>query len=219
MTVLLQLGIRYGWEMASRIGHVAGTLAGVNYESKGSAGCIRGSAARGATNTLFRHTFYITLTDSQAAAAKRYADACVGEDYVWGGVPSSKHGGDCSGYMSGIICAAEGHTVTRLFGTDNWPERYAGLGFHAGLGPAAKFVLPAYPGRVLRVTAPMLSGQDVRDWQHAALLLGNAVTIDGMYGPASAKVCRALQTKLHLSVDGEVGPKTWAATRTAVAKL
>lgn len=215
MTVLLQLGIRYGWEMGSGIGHVAGTLGGVNYESKGSAGCIKGSAARGATNALFLHRFYISLTDGQAAAARAYADGCVGEPYVWGGVPSSRNGGDCSGFMSGIICAAQGHKITRLFGTDNWPERYAGLGFHTGLGPWA---MPAYPGRVLR-QPPVMSGQDVRDWQHAAGLIGFTIAVDGLYGPASARVCRALQAKLRVSADSMVGPVTWAATRAAVAKL
>lgn len=99
-------------------------------------------------------------------------------------------------------------TTQRLYdGTASW----------AGVA-AAKWLLPPYPGKVLRAV-PMSTGAPVSLWQTAAHLLGYSIAIDGKYGPASEKVCRALQAKLHLTVDGEVGPNTWAATRTAVAKL
>jgi hypothetical protein len=35
---------------------------------------------------------------------------------------------------------------------------------------------------------------------------------DGMYGPESERVCRQFQANKGLSVDGLVGPNTWAAT-------
>lgn len=38
---------------------------------------------------------------------------------------------------------------------------------------------------------------------------------DGVYGPASEKVCRAFQAEKQLTVDGRVGPNTWAAAWTA----
>lgn len=96
---------------------------------------------------------------------------------------------------------------------------YDGTTVWAGVTPPAPppWRMPAWPGRVLRVAKPMMTGQDVKDWQHGAHLLGQIITVDGMYGPASASVCRTLQTRFHLTVDGIVGPKTWAATRAAVA--
>jgi hypothetical protein len=96
---------------------------------------------------------------------------------------------------------------------------YDDTGTWAGVTAPAPWRMPAYPGRVLRLAKPMMTGQDVKDWQHGALLLHFTIVVDGQYGPASEKVCRALQAKLRLHVDGMVGPVTWAATRAAVAKL
>jgi len=115
---------------------IACTLGGVNYESRGSRGCIRGSAARGATDRLFRHTFHLLLGEAAAAEARKYADSCIGQPYVLGRVPSNSHGGDCSGFVSGIICAARGRPVKRLFTTATWLSRFddQDVGFQNGLG-------------------------------------------------------------------------------------
>ena len=136
MTKLLQVGMSSAGELHHQFGHIACTLGGVNYESRGSKGCLRGSAARGATNPLFRHTFHLVLPDASAAEAKAYADSCVGQPYILGRVPTKNRGGDCSGYVSGIICAARGKPLMRLFSTATWPTRFddADLGFVAGLG-------------------------------------------------------------------------------------
>src|SRR4051795_1811839 len=104
MAKKLAIGISYKRELSSGDGHVACTLGRVNYESEGSRGIIKGRSARGATSRLFRHQFYIIVSDAAAKRAKEWADAQVGEPYVWGRVPG--HGGDCSGYVSGIICKA-----------------------------------------------------------------------------------------------------------------
>src|SRR6478672_9067105 len=106
MAKLMVIGLMYPNESKTGIGHTACTLGGVNYESKGSVGCIRGSVARGAAHPLFRHRFHLLVSDAQALRARSYADACVGQPYVWASVPTAHHGGDCSGYVSGIICAA-----------------------------------------------------------------------------------------------------------------
>jgi hypothetical protein len=114
MTKLLQIGQSSAAEIgAAHFGHIACTLGGVNYEStshtiKGGSGCVRGSAARGAAHRLFKHQFFLLLSDAQAKAAQKYADGCVGEPYILGSVPTASHGGDCSGFVSGIICAAKG---------------------------------------------------------------------------------------------------------------
>jgi hypothetical protein len=136
MSKLLQIGMSTAAELGSRYGHIACTLDGVNYESRGGRGCLKGSAARGATNPLFRHHFHLRLTDAQAARAKAYADSCVGQPYVLGGVPTAQRGGDCSGKISGIICKAKGMPLKRLFATATWLSRFddPDMGFSKGLG-------------------------------------------------------------------------------------
>jgi hypothetical protein len=44
---------------------------------------------------------------------------------------------------------------------------------------------------------------------------GWSLGVDGCYGPESENVCRQFQAEKGLSVDGDVGPKTWEATWTA----
>src|SRR5688572_24448927 len=133
MAKKLVIGIVYKHELRSDYGHVACTFGGVNYESRGDRGIVKGGAARGATNGLFRHHFYVVLSEDAAMRAKRWADAQVGEPYVMGRVPG--YGGDCSGFVSGIICEALGRPVQRLFSTSNWTKVYQGLGFKPGTGP------------------------------------------------------------------------------------
>jgi hypothetical protein len=132
---VLALGFIYPWEATSGIGHVAGTLGGVNYESRGSAGVLKGSRARGAKDPLFRHHFHIVLTDAQAAKAKRFADAQVDKPYGWGAAGPRSY--DCSGFMAAILNAAFGRDpYRRLFGTGTWSSVFKGLGFKRGLGPS-----------------------------------------------------------------------------------
>ncbi|MFP3968432.1 peptidoglycan-binding protein [Actinomadura fulvescens] len=73
---------------------------------------------------------------------------------------------------------------------------------------------PAFPGRILR-QPPIMSGNDVKTWQNRMRARGWKLAADGVYGPASEEVCRAFQREKGLTVDGEVGPKTWAAAWTA----
>jgi hypothetical protein len=138
MSALLQIGMSTAAELGMRYGHIACTLDGVNYESHGGkrGGCKKGSAARGATNPLFRHHFHLRLTDAQAARAKAYADSCVGQPYVLGAVPTGQRGGDCSGEMSGICCKVKEMPLKRLFTTATWLSRFddPDLGFSKGLG-------------------------------------------------------------------------------------
>ena len=147
MSKLLQIGISFAKELPSGIGHVACTLGGVDYECRGGKGCLKGSAARGATNMLFKHQYVRVLSDAQANKAKEYANSCVGQPYVWGGMPSPTKGGDCSGYMSGIICAATGVSPRkRLFGTGTWLSVFKNLGFTQGLAAPGAVSLAAPVG-------------------------------------------------------------------------
>ena len=54
-------------------------------------------------------------------------------------------------------------------------------------------------------------GQDVKDLQAALNKHGASLAVDGSFGPLTDKAVREFQRKKALSVDGIVGPKTWAA--------
>ncbi|MEV4347009.1 peptidoglycan-binding domain-containing protein [Actinoplanes sp. NPDC049596] len=210
MAKLLQVGVSTASELGSRYGHMACTLGGINYESRGGRGCLRGSTARGAGNRLFRHQFHIVLSDAEGAAAKRYADSCVGQPYIIFGVPSARRGGDCSGYASGIICAAKGRPPRRLFDTSTWLKTYAGLGFRAGLGQ--RFPDRPYPGYV--VARGSTAAGHIR-WIKGRLNMarhGPALTeTDGTFGQKTEEAVRAFQRALRLNADGKVGQATWQA--------
>lgn len=55
----------------------------------------------------------------------------------------------------------------------------------------------------------------VSTWQARMHARGWSITADGRYGPQSDSVARAFQAQEHLSVDGKVGPVTWAKSWTA----
>jgi hypothetical protein len=229
MSKLLQVGIVYPDEMKSGIGHVAVTLGGVNYECRGGRGCLKGTAARGATNGLFKHRFHRVLTDAQAAAAKKWADDCIGLPYVFGGMqrlaPPPRKGGDCSSFASGIMQAAVGKKPSRVFSTGSWKANYKKLGFITGLGGAA---LPGrkpsgigvadrpYPGTPVVVDDKRTSHVK---WIQArlnyaaknkhAVLGGKALAVDGDYGAKTRKVVVTFQKKHGLKGEGMCGAKTW----------
>lgn len=75
--------------------------------------------------------------------------------------------------------------------------------------------VPAFPGRILRLQAPNMSGVDVSTWQARMVERGWHLVVDGVYGPASAQACRQFQVEKGLEVDGQVGPITWGAAWTA----
>jgi hypothetical protein len=227
MAKLLLVGVMLPGESKTGIGHTACTLGGVNYESKGSAGCIKGSAARGAAHPLFRHHFHLLLSDAQALRAKAYADSCVGRPYVWASVPTSSHGGDCSGFVSGIICAALGRKPVphRLFATAGWPGVARALGFAPGLSGAVTNHLGRSPIGVLDRPYPGFPierdsrKRDHVKWiqarlnfaahGHHAVLGGRALDVDGDFGSDTLKVVKAFQRSHGLQGLGMVGPKTW----------
>jgi hypothetical protein len=77
--------------------------------------------------------------------------------------------------------------------------------------------VPPFPGRVLAYTPgrPLMSGQDVRQWQQRMKARGWNITVDGVYGPKSRDIATAFQREKRLTVDGKVGPQTWRAAWTA----
>ncbi len=225
MSVLLQIGIAYPNELSEGIGHVACTLGGVNYESRGGKGCLRGSHARGATNKLFRHQFFLLIPKAEATTAHNYAEDCVGQPYVWDRVPTSKNGGDCSGFVSGIICFARGgSSPKRVFSTGTWKSVRDDLGFKSGLGggviataqPAGVADRP-YPGHQIKENSTeaghvkwIQARLNFAASNHHAVLGGDALDVDGEFGPLTEKVLVAFQKSKGGEGLGVVGPKTWA---------
>ena len=64
--------------------------------------------------------------------------------------------------------------------------------------------------RILKVTSPLMYGEDVRAVQNKLNSLGyNAGTADGYYGEGTRTAVINFQTARGLDIDGEVGPNTW----------
>ncbi|MFC9974298.1 peptidoglycan-binding protein [Spirillospora sp. NPDC127200] len=71
-----------------------------------------------------------------------------------------------------------------------------------------------FPGRILKLRSPYMSGSDVRAVQNRLIKLGFAVRnggADGVYGSGTRAAVIAFQKRRKLSPDGEVGPLTWKA--------
>jgi peptidoglycan hydrolase-like protein with peptidoglycan-binding domain len=224
------MGMSTAAELSARFGHIACTLGGVNYESTPET-IRKGSAARGATNPLFRHQFHLVLTNAQATSAKAYADACVGQPYKLGFVPSANSGGDCSGFMSGIICTAKGEPLPpkRLFSTATFQGLVDDMGFEDGLGggvversPTECPISPIgladrpFPGGAFNTESP--KSNHVK-WIQARLnfagdcrhpvLDGQALAEDGEFGPNTKLVVQDFQRRHGLQGLGQVAAMTW----------
>lgn len=65
--------------------------------------------------------------------------------------------------------------------------------------------------RLLRLRTPFLQGDDVRAVQQALADAGIALSVDGIFGPATESAVREWQRQQGLQVDGIVGPATRAS--------
>ena len=105
-------------------------------------------------------------------------------------------------------------SVDGRVGPNTWPATWRdnagppGAGAGGGGGTTA----PPFPGRIMISTRPMMQGADIRTWQQQMRNRTWTIAVDGWYGPESERVCRQFQTNQRLSVDGRVGPITWAAS-------
>jgi lysozyme len=78
---------------------------------------------------------------------------------------------------------------------------------------AAPTSAPPFGGRSLYLCAPPMTGADVLNWQRQLLALGWTVVgaMDGVFGRQTDIATRGFQRARNLSVDGIVGPSTWAS--------
>jgi len=81
---------------------------------------------------------------------------------------------------------------------------------HAHVPPTPALRPAQWPGHPLQQGS---SGQPVSDWQQQMQARGFAgLSVDGAYGPHSARACRWLQMYKRLPVDGVVDEQTWNTT-------
>ncbi|MDJ0706518.1 MAG: peptidoglycan-binding protein [Leptolyngbyaceae cyanobacterium MO_188.B28] len=81
-----------------------------------------------------------------------------------------------------------------------------GLTIDGIVGPKTLSLLNA---RVLYLTQPNMTGEDVRRMQQALLRSGVDVVADGVFGPGTQRAVEQFQAMNGLTADGVVGPKTW----------
>jgi peptidoglycan hydrolase-like protein with peptidoglycan-binding domain len=62
--------------------------------------------------------------------------------------------------------------------------------------------------KILRLSNPLMEGEDVRKVQEALVKANINVTVDGIFGPATEKAVKEFQQQKGLTVDGAVGPAT-----------
>jgi N-acetyl-anhydromuramyl-L-alanine amidase AmpD len=125
-----------------------------------------------------------------------------------------------------------GHTthaqVTRVFGGGDHTDPGVGSpqssDFPASL--VMKYMVAARGGpqptpkpvgdRWLRYSNPRLSGQDVKNVQHALNVAGNHIAEDGVYGMETAQLIAVFQKNRPEITERGVGPQTWKALRAVV---
>jgi hypothetical protein len=94
---------------------------------------------------------------------------------------------------------------------------YVSVPFGAGAAPtpAPKPTIPAgapaWPGRALHLTTPLMHGNDVSLFQGRMHQRGWDIDVDGFWGEQSDLVTRQFQHQKGLLIDGVVGPATWTA--------
>lgn len=64
--------------------------------------------------------------------------------------------------------------------------------------------------RILRLTRPLMMGDDVREIQQALVNAGFVITVDGFYGKDTVEVVKQFQQREGLTIDGVVGAITRA---------
>jgi len=82
-------------------------------------------------------------------------------------------------------------------------------GSAGGVGPTVP-AAPAVPVATLELRDPFQRSPAVRRLQEALVRQGAVITIDGVYGPQTARAVAALQSRTGRPVDGRVSLELWA---------
>jgi LCP family protein required for cell wall assembly len=82
-------------------------------------------------------------------------------------------------------------------------------GAAGGIGPTVP-AAPAVPVATLELSDPFQRSPAVRRLQEALVRQGAVITIDGVYGPQTARAVAALQSRTGRPVDGRVSLELWA---------
>lgn len=120
-----------------------------------------------------------------------------------------------------VISRGDGSTIEargRAYGVGNWPDANRPW-THAGRIPGVEYGSAPPPPqhgappltRVLALRNPHMQGHDVEQLQAALNVRGAGLRVDGDFGRATDAAVRRFQGGARLVVDGQVGPKTWAA--------
>lgn len=108
------------------------------------------------------------------------------------------------------------------------PETWiaAAIAAEAAPAPAAPAAAPAFPlpwgwyfgpqsGPRESVSGYHGNREHLARWQSRMAMRGWSIAADGLYGDQTRDVARAFQAEKGLTVDGKIGPDTWAAAWTA----
>jgi peptidoglycan hydrolase-like protein with peptidoglycan-binding domain len=82
----------------------------------------------------------------------------------------------------------------------------------SGMKLTSELPFPSWPGDYISLTTPLTESSAIQVWQQCMKDRGYTLEVDGVYGEESEKVCRDLQTKMGLEVDGVIGQDTWNAS-------
>jgi hypothetical protein len=74
---------------------------------------------------------------------------------------------------------------------------------------------PPFPGRMLMLKSPLMTGNDVKTWQVQMRKRGWKLPHHGEYDERTRDVCVAFQKQKGLPDNGRVGPRTWALAWTS----
>ncbi|MBK8904575.1 MAG: PD40 domain-containing protein [Anaerolineaceae bacterium] len=102
------------------------------------------------------------------------------------------------------IMNADGSNVRQLIERGGYPSWAQSL-------TASTTNVSSGPNRILRLTEPYMTGEDVTQLQQRLFDLGYTLVgeIDGIFGPLTEAAVKEYQANNNLEVDGIVGPDTW----------
>lgn len=134
--------------------------------------------------------------------------------FDWNGNGIADHVGIVVEVHSGYVITVEGNH-------DNKVQKVRRSSYILGYGhpaykadptpaPKPKPSAPRYPGHLVYLRRPYLHNAEVGTVQSYLRKAGYHITVDHWYGPKTYAAVRSFQSHHGLSVDGVVGPHTWA---------